>query len=65
MENKTNNIINIAENLKRSLIALDVNLLYYDDSPLGKELFVDCKFEQQNALDYINQILRILKSSPS
>jgi len=53
-----------AEDLKRTLVKLDLTLeLYYDDSSLeGREMFVDCKLEQQNALDYTNDILRILRT---
>ena len=55
----------IADDLKRTLVELDLNLgLYYDDdlTPLEKGIFVDFKICQQNALNYTESMLRILKS---
>jgi Na+-transporting NADH:ubiquinone oxidoreductase subunit NqrA len=60
--NKINSIIIIVNNQKRSLISLDYNLDFeYSELKVDKEDFIECKFEQQNALEYTNAILRHLK----
>ena len=53
----------IAFDLRRTLNKLDFALELYCDysSPEDLEMFIDCKLEQQMALDYVNDILTILK----
>lgn len=55
----------IADKLERSLVELDFNLeLYYCDdlSPFEKEMFVDFKMSQQDALNYTKKIKRVIES---
>ena len=64
-EEIVNRIKAITEDLERTLVKLDFNLeLYYDDelSLLEKDIFVDCKICQQDALGYTKDIQDVLKS---
>lgn len=65
MDDKLTLIEVIADKLERSLVELDFNLeLYYCDelSPFEKEVFIDFKMSQQDALDYTKKIQKVLKS---
>lgn len=63
-EEIANKIKAIAEDLERTLVKLDFNLeLYYEElSPLEKDIFVDCKICQQDALGYTKDIQNVLKT---
>lgn len=60
-------IIDIAKSLKLTLFEQGADLDYfsYGGSKADKVMFVDCKIEQQDALDYTKDILRLLKSLES
>lgn len=65
MENKLDNATEILENLKRALTKLDFTLeLYYDNdlSDFEKDIFIDCKLCQQEALGYANEMEKIIKT---
>lgn len=56
-----------ADSLKRSLIELELNLDYFgfSDSEADRDNFIDCKIQQLDALEDVNNILRMLKSIDS
>lgn len=62
LENDITQVITIANELKRTLFKLEFYLELYRDysSEEGIDMFIDCKFQQQNALDYANDILKLL-----
>lgn len=65
MDDKVTLIEVIADKLEQSLAELDFNLeLYYCDdlSPFEKEMFIELKMSQQDALDYTKKIQRVLES---
>ena len=65
MDDKVLLIEVIAEDLERTLVELDFHLeLYYCDdlSPFEKEMFIDFKMSQQNALNYTKKIQTVVKS---
>lgn len=53
----------IAENLKRALIAAEFDLdLYYDDStPETQCIFIDCKCELVKAMNLTDELLKIIR----
>jgi len=64
MKKEFEEIKEIADSLKRSLIELDIYLDYFSecDSKLERDIFIDCKIQQLDALDYTNDILKLLES---
>lgn len=65
MDDKVILIEVIADKLERSLVELDFNLeLYYceDLSPFEKDMFIDFKMSQQEALEYTKKIKRVVDS---
>ncbi len=65
MDDKVTLIEVIADKLEQSLAELDFNLeLYYSDdlSPFEKEMFIDFKMSQQDALEYTKKIQRVVES---
>lgn len=63
LENKIIELLDIAENQKRTLYKLDQYLGFfkYCESETDRNIFIDCSMEQQDALDMTNDILKILR----
>ena len=64
LEDKIGELEHMAISIKRSLVELEIDLDYFRDWKCtdDREMYADCKFGQQNALDYTNEILMLLKS---
>jgi hypothetical protein len=65
MENELDNATEIIDNLKKVLTKLDLTLEnFYDDdlTQFEKEIFIDCKLYQQEALRYAYDLSKILNS---